>query len=182
MSWAEVRKFINSGKVPLNELLEPVDAVETYVTTGTANNELKTVLDITGSGRLHCVSVTNLTRSNSRIIVTLDGEVVFDGSVHNNHADYSNVFHLGNDEQIKFSSVGTSCYINTPFFEVSTAYSGYKHAPMRMPFNADEKSITGSRIVVIADLTAPLRFKESLTIQVKGTSSNDKYGILYDLG
>lgn len=184
MSWAEVKKFINSGRVPLNELIEPVDAVETFKLVGTAYNELKTVLDITGAGRLHYVTVTNRTKSNSRIIVTVDGTVVFDGGVVNTDT-YPNLLHLGKNEHIQVVTNCTSSQLGRVFtptiaIEMSTGYRQFWYD--NIPFNATYhyKETTGE--IIIAELTAPIRFKESLKIEIKGTSTNDTYGLLYDLG
>ena len=186
MSWAEIKKFVNSGKTPLNEYLdEMTTAVETYVVTGTAHNELKTVLDITGSGRLHCVSVSNKTNSNSRIIITVDGDVVLDSSVtmYNANTNYVSLLHVGNPDQIRVAVYGTSGrnQIICPFFNVSS--SSDLSATMYLPFKSEEQSVSipngGTAFV---ELTAPLKFKKSLKIQVKGTSSNDNFGIMYDLG
>lgn len=163
MSWAEIKKFVNSGDEPINEMLARKDMSNDFtflsVTTDKASSNVP--LDVTGKGVLYClVSYMNqYIKQTSTLKLTIDDNVyTFKWGGGNGSSGYTGIV-IGRPDWIVCDNVGyTSLKI------VGGQLSRYDTNPIipLQSYNATGSYMYGCEVV----LKDYIKFNNKLKIEV----------------
>lgn len=172
MSWAEVKRFINSGDVPLNEYLKPIQPIgvvqvnkNSFTTAGT-----HTFFNVSGSGKLLMVAIDSYVGGNSSnsLKIEIDGKVLTNSILASSYAgNRKNYFLVGNPSYI------TQIASNTHIFGLgATVNNNSSINTMGFGDGVTLTTAASSGAMLHHPIYDFIEFKNSLKITFNHTSDN----------
>jgi hypothetical protein len=192
LSWAEIKKFVNSGKKPLNELIEQIDDsvapdASYMILTGDVTTGTKTLLNITGKGRLKGLvcyeSKTSAKPTTVEIIVDGVSSVLTVNKTGTGSSHPQSII-IGNPKDfilnVNGSSTTTDIFIYgcDTYTDVWLPHSNYTTWIPRLESASCSYSSYGKMWLFLNNY---IPFKESLVIKSTTNGTGGKYGIGYRL-